>query len=135
MPTGPNLHVRVDEDRRLLIFSIKGEIESHSLTNDLIEALLAVPEPWAYSRIFDYRRSTGLFDFDEIARFMDWWQAHTHDIANLGKVAVLTKDVLFTIRAKTFDAVSPREDIQTFDNMNMALTWLMEPVKTTRAKA
>lgn len=121
---GSNLAVRIDEDKKLLIFNIKGEINSRALAGDIIKAYQAIPKPWSYSRIYDYRRSRGLFDYDQIARVMDWWHDTYKDVPDFGKIAVITFDVLFEIRAKDFGSQSQKEEIRTFENMRTALEWL-----------
>jgi len=118
------LDVMVDHPAQILTFRISGEIDSARLTDLIIAAYEAHRACWTYRRIFDYRRASGLYAFDQVERLLAWWHEASHDVAICHHVAVISKDVLFDFRARVFDDKYEKGQICSFDNRQDAVNWL-----------
>jgi hypothetical protein len=118
------LEIDIDPDRKLMTFRVVGEIDSARLTDLIIEGYKANRSAWTYRRIFDYRRATGLYDYGEVERLLVWWHGETAGMDICNKVAVITNEVLFEVRARVFDEAYTHGQIETFDRTFKALEWL-----------
>ena len=118
------LDVVVDAERKLLTFKVLGQIDSVALTDLIIEEYKAHRNAWTFRRIFDYRRATGLYDYAEVERLLEWWHGETAGMDICNKVAVITNEVLFEVRARVFDEAYTNGQIMTFDTLVKAVEWL-----------
>jgi len=118
------LTVAVDHKVRTLIFKVHGRIDSARLTDLIIAAYQEHQAHWTYRRIFDYRRASGLYDFAEVERLLDWWRDAARDGAICHHVAVLSGDVLFDFRARVFDDRYDNGEIRSFKVLSEAMDWL-----------
>lgn len=124
MGIASHLKTVVDDERQLLIFRIEGEIDSRILTDEVIAAYQSLTSKWTYRRIFDYRRASGLYAYEEVERLLAWWQAVSRDVAICNYVAVLTKDPLFEVRARWFDDRAAAGEIRHCETLLEATEWL-----------
>ncbi|ESQ89831.1 hypothetical protein ABAC460_11045 [Asticcacaulis sp. AC460] len=119
-------HVRaqIDEDRHRIVFVIAGEIDSRVLIDYFIDVYAGLAEPWAYERLFDYRRAEGLVDFDEITRLAAWWQDRVGNRDYSSRVAVVVNNPLDHARVHVVSALFPREIREAFTTVDEAMEWL-----------
>jgi hypothetical protein len=126
MPRGFHVSAHIHDDDRLIIFRMTGEIDSHALVEKWIAAYSELAEPWRYNRLFDYRRASGIVDYDQIARFAAWWDQRTHGVDYLGKVAIIVNNPLDLARVSTVSPYFPRDIRRAFMTLDEGLNWLAE---------
>lgn len=128
-------HVRaqIDEDRRRIVFVIAGEIDSRALIDQFIDVYAGLAEPWTYERLFDYRRSEGLVDFDEITRLAAWWQDRVGNRDYRSRVAVVVNNPLDQARVQVVSGLFPHEIREAFKTVDEALEWLDDTPTRMRA--
>jgi len=126
MPRGFHVSAQVQEDDRLIIFRITGDIDSHALIEKWIAIYSEIAEPWTYNRLFDYRRAEGIVEYDQIARFAIWWDQRTHGVDYLGKVAIIVNNPLDLARVNTVSTQFPRDIRRAFMTLDEGLNWLNE---------
>ena len=114
----------VDQATQILTFKISGEIDSKQLTDLMISAYEANRAHWTYRRIFDYRRASGLYAFEQVERLLEWWHDASREVAICHHVAVISSDVLFDFRARVFDNRYEKGQICSFNSRQEAVNWL-----------
>jgi len=124
MAAPTQLDVTVDHPAQTLTFKVSGEIDSARLTDLIMAAYQANRPCWTYRRLFDYRRASGLYAFDQVERLLAWWHEASRDVAICHHVAVITNDVLFDFRARVFDDRYEKGEICSFKTRQDALNWL-----------
>ena len=124
MPRGFRISTRIHEDERLIVFNISGDIDNKALVDKWIETYASLAEPWLYNRLLDYRRSEGLVDVDELARFAVWWDDRTCGVDYSLKVAIIVNNPLDAKRIHVVDRMFPRDIRESFGSLDDALTWL-----------
>lgn len=124
MRSGFHVSATIDEDGNLIIFRIIGHIDSPRLINKWIETYSEIAEPWRYQRLFDYRRSEGIVEFEDLLRFAAWWQDRTQGVDYLSKVAVIVNNPLDQVRVNVVANLFPRDIRQSFTTLDEALGWL-----------
>lgn len=117
---------RVEPDTCRIVFSIRGDIDSRLLIDRYIEIYSEVAAPWTYDRVFDYRRSDGLVERDDIARMAAWWAERIPTDCPETKVAVIVNNTLDLARARSVSDLFPKDIRQTFLSIDDALSWLDE---------
>ncbi len=135
MPGAFHINTQVHEDSRLIVFTIKGEIDSAALIQDWMKTFSALDRPWRYDRLYDYRRSEGLVDFDELTRFAKWWSDLTQGIEYACKIAVIVNNPLDQIRVNLVAKLFPYEERQAFESRGDAMRWLEDSVAKDRQTA
>jgi len=127
------LDVTVDQPAQTLTFRISGRIDSPQLTDLIIAAYEAHRPYWTFRRIFDYRRASGLYAFDQVERLLAWWHDASREVAICRHVAVISGDILFDFRARVFDDRYEDGQIRSFKTRQAAMNWLDEvaPVRAS----
>lgn len=121
-----HVSAQIQDNDNLIIFRMTGEIDSHILVDKWISVYSEIAEPWRYKRLFDYRRATGIVDYDQIARFAAWWDQRTHDVDYHGKVAIIVNNSLDLARVNTVAAHFPHDIRRSFMTFDEGLNWLNE---------
>ncbi len=124
---------RIDEDRKRIVFKVAGYIDSEALIDSWIETYASLAEPWAYDRLFDYRRADGLVDFDAIIRFATWWHDRLNGRSYASKVAIVVTNTLDEVRVHTVAALFPYDRREAFMSIHDAEAWLDQPATRKRA--
>jgi hypothetical protein len=126
------LEVAADHPAQTLTFKVYGQIDSSRLTDLIIAAYEAHRAHWTYRRLFDYRRASGLYAFDQVERLLAWWHHESRDVPICHHVAVISGDVLFDFRARVFDNRYENGQICSFKTRQDALSWLdrVAPVRS-----
>ena len=124
---------RIDEDRKRIVFKIAGHIDSNALIDSWIEVYASLAEPWAYDRLFDYRRAEGLVDFDAIIRLADWWHERLDGRTYTSNVAVVVNNSLDEVRVNTVAKLFPYDRREAFVTIHDAERWLEQSVTRKRA--
>ncbi len=124
MPQGFQVTGRVEPETHRIVFSVRGEIDSHALIDRYIEIYAGIDAPWTYDRVFDYRRSDGLVELADVDRIAEWWAAHVPADAPRTRVAVIVNNPLDLLRARSVGDQFPNEERQTFLSLDDALSWL-----------
>ncbi len=117
---------RIDEDRKRIVFKIAGYIDSDALIDSWIDTYASLAEPWAYDRLFDYRRADGLVDFDAINRLSKWWHDRLNGRTYASKVAVVVNNSLDEVRVNTVAPLFPYDRREAFLSIRDAERWLDE---------
>ncbi len=115
---------QVDQDRKLITFTMAGEIDTQVMCEHWKAVYQRVEMPWTYRRLFDYRRAEGMVEFDELSRFADWWRAFTSGADYSTKVAVIVNNALDKARVHTANALFPGDRRESFTAVDEALDWL-----------
>jgi len=118
------LSATIDEGKSLIIFRIVGEIDSPRLIDKWIETYNSLAEPWRYSRLSDFRRSSGIVEFDDLARFDTWWRERTQGKEHVSKIAIIVNNPLDQVRINVAAKLSPQDIRKSFTNLDEALDWL-----------
>ncbi len=115
---------RIDEDRKRIVFKIAGYIDSDALIANWIDTYASLAEPWAYDRLFDYRRADGLVDFGALEQFSAWWHDRLGNRTYASKVAVVVNNPLDQVRVNTVAALFPYDRREAFMSIHEAENWL-----------
>ena len=126
MPQSFQVAGRVEPETRRIVFSVRGHIDSRVLIDRFIEIYSGIEAPWTYDRIFDYRRSDGLVEHVDVERIARWWAGHIDPDCTRTRVAVIVNNPLDLLRARGVADLFPREERQTFQSIDDALSWLGE---------
>ena len=126
MPQGFQVTGRVEPDTHRIVFSIRGQIDSHVLVDRYIEIYSAIDAPWTYDRVFDYRRSDGIVEYADIDRIAGWWAEHIAPDSPRTRVAIIVNNSLDLARARGVSDQFPKDDRQSFLSLDDALSWLDE---------
>jgi len=120
---------RIDEDKKRIVFKVAGYIDSDALMASWIETYASLAEPWAYDRLFDYRRADGLVDFDALTQFSGWWHERVGHRAYASKVAVVVNNPLDGARVHVVAKLFPYEQRESFTAIHDAEAWLDQALK------
>lgn len=123
MPADFRVSAQVDEDKKLVTFKMSGVIDSATLIDVWISFYASLHQPWSYDRLFDYRRSEGVVDYDEVLRLAQWWRDHTPGSYH-ARVAVIVNNPFDQARVSVISELFPNETRQAFTGLGEALEWL-----------
>jgi hypothetical protein len=126
MAQGFQVTGRAEPDRRRIVFSIRGHIDSRVMIDRFIEIYSGVDSPWTYDRVFDYRRSDGLVEYPDVLRLADWWAGYIDPDCGRRRVAVIVNNPLDLVRARATGGLFPKDEVQSFLSLDDALSWLDE---------
>jgi hypothetical protein len=115
---------QVDDNRKLISFTMAGNIDTQAMCAHWKAVYQRLEAPWTYRRLFDYRRAEGMVDFDELSRFADWWRTFTAGADYSTKVAVIVNNAFDKARVNTANALFPGDQRQSFAAVDEALDWL-----------
>jgi hypothetical protein len=118
------LHIRVDEENRILVFRLIGDLEGEEVTDRLLEVFNSLDRPWEYHHLIDLRHFMNVIPFGELEKLGVEWKALCKGHSFPMKSAIITSDI-FTIKRLSHTAkLFPDATAQAFATLDEGLDWL-----------
>jgi len=118
------MNVFVDDDRKVMVLRVIGDMPGADYVERLFDAYAQVPDAWNYARLMDFRRFEGMIGFDHVETIVSRWNSITADIDYHAKVAVVSTDPLDAVRVPAVSPQFPKETICHFSDFHEAMDWL-----------
>jgi hypothetical protein len=116
--------VRLDEERKIILFRVVGDVDGAEIVDTLMKTYAALNEPWHYHRILDMRRHDGLMHICHIDDLRQRWQAMAGEDHNVMRGAVITHNPVSFARIGNVRTSFNNKNIYTFREFEEGMAWV-----------
>ncbi|MDC7675081.1 hypothetical protein [Asticcacaulis machinosus] len=121
--------VRLDEDHKVIMFRVVGEVDGADIVDTLMKTYESLSEPWQYHRLLDLRRHDGLMHVSHIDDLRCRWQALVGDRVTIPvRGAIITSNALSFARLPSVRKNFTGKQIHTFHSLDEGMDWVQNGI-------
>ncbi|WAC48643.1 hypothetical protein OVA03_01535 [Asticcacaulis sp. SL142] len=116
--------VRLDEDRKIIVFRVLGDVDGAEIVDTLMKTYAVLNEPWHYHLVLDISRHDGLMHVSHIDDLRQRWQALAGDYHNTVRGAIITHNPVSFARIGNVRTSFKNKNIYTFREFKDGMAWV-----------